>query len=296
MIAYLAFRMVNAFFGYMPYPLLAVSAHGLSFLLEYVVRYRKKLVDANLHRCFPEMSPKEIARIRRANYLNLAFILLESFKGNVMSDKELRKRYVFENPELVEAYFQKQIDIILVSAHFNNWEWGVVTFNQQLPYQTVGVYKPLKHKSINRYLDKVRSRTGMLLIPLQNTRTITEPHEPPPRMYIFIADQSPSNMKHAIWTDFLGTPTPCLHGPEKYAKQMDVPVIFASIYREKNGYYKVVFTEITARPNQTAHGEITKSFMAILEKDVLHSPGSWLWTHKRWKRVKEDNNRKIQAN
>lgn len=287
MIAYYLFRLANFIIGKLPYPILHFTAHLIGWLLEHVLRYRRKVIDENLLKCFPSWSARDRKKVRTESYANLAIILLESFRGNLFSDEELRRRYVFTNPEIVQPYFDKGQDIIMVSAHFNNWEWGVLAFNQQLPFQTVGVYKPIKNKKINEYLDQRRTRTGMMLVPITETRKITSPHEPPARMYILVADQSPSNMKHAIWVNFLGRPTPCLHGPEKYAHQMDWPVFFASIHRSKPGYYKVTLHKITDEPVSMEHGEITARFMSILEKDILSSPGSWLWSHKRWKRVKE---------
>lgn len=285
MLAYILFRTANAAIGYLPYVLLYRLSDMLAWILQYVVRYRKAVVDGNLKACFPELPEKEISLIRKESYKNLATIFLESFKGNVFSLKELRERFVFENPEILNPDLEAGKDVILVAGHFNNWEWAVLAFNLCLPYQTIGVYKPLKNKRINAYLDKVRTRTGMILVPIRETRSILDPHDPPPRMFIFVADQSPSNMEKAIWVDFLGRPTPCLHGPEKYARTLSTPVYFASILRVRQGYYKVNLDRITGEDADLEYGEITKRFMKVLEKDVLDSPGSWLWSHKRWKRV-----------
>jgi len=261
-------------------------AEMTGWILEHVVRYRRAVVETNLALCFPSWNTRELKAVRSASYRNLGIWLLESFKGNLFSDEELRRRFTMKNPELIQEAYDRGKDIILVAAHFNSWEWAILAFDQQLPYQTVGVYKPIKNKRINAYLDKRRTRTGMMLVPITETRTIREPHTGPPRLYIFVADQSPSNMDQAIWVDFLGRPTPCLHGPEKYARTLDVPVYFASIHRTRTGYYEAAYHEIAAEPKQLEYGEITRRFMKVLEEDIKRSPGSWLWSHKRWKRVK----------
>lgn len=287
MLEYIIFRAANSLVGHLPYPVLYWLAARVAWILENVIRYRKDVLEKNLAKCFPDLSETELKKIGSENYLNLAVVLLETFKGNIFSKNELNEHFKIENEEILDQSFEKGRDIMIVTSHFNNWEWAALAIGR-LKFDSWAVYKPLKNKRISDYIVRSRERTGLQLLPIKMTRKITEPHGSLPRSFMFIADQSPSNMKDAIWVDFLGRKTPCLHGPEKYARKMDLDVYFASIYREQQGYYKLVFRPVTKSPNETPYGFITKSFMGMLEHDVRQSPSDWVWTHKRWKRVKED--------
>ena len=70
-----AFRGLVALFRLTPFPLLYLLSDGFAFLLHDLVRYRRKVVEANLERSFPEKSAAEIAGIRRAFYRNLSDIV-----------------------------------------------------------------------------------------------------------------------------------------------------------------------------------------------------------------------------
>jgi Kdo2-lipid IVA lauroyltransferase/acyltransferase len=286
MIAYWVFRLFHGVVGRIPYRLMYTLADVLAWKLEHLIRYRRKTVDNNLKRCFPDYGAYQLQKIRKEVYRNVADILLEGFKTKYITDSELRKRYNFINPEAVQHLFDRGADIMVVAGHFNNWEWGTLGFDQQLPFQSVGVYKPIKNARIERYMAKARTRTGMILCPVKNTRSIALPHPPPPRLFLFIGDQSPSNMEKAIWVNFMGRDTPCLHGAEKYARDLNLPVYFASINRVKRGHYEVVLKVITEKPSEVVPDGITIEYMRLLEMDIRESPGSWLWTHNRWKRAR----------
>ena len=62
--------------------------------------------------------------------------------------------------------------------------------------------------------------------------------------------------------------------------------------RVKRGYYEIEFTEI-ALPEEfkeLAMGEITERFVRILDRSIQKYPADYLWSHRRWKhkRTEED--------
>ncbi|MDE6438308.1 MAG: hypothetical protein K2L62_01475, partial [Muribaculaceae bacterium] len=54
----------------MPFWLLYRISDLTFLVLYFLVRYRRKVVDANLASSFPDMAPRERARVRRQFYLN----------------------------------------------------------------------------------------------------------------------------------------------------------------------------------------------------------------------------------
>jgi len=97
------------------------------------------------------------------------------------------------------------------------------------------------------------------------------------------ADQSPSNPRRSYCVDFLGRNTAFLHGPENYAREYDIPLIFVDIQRVKRGYYELTFSILADNPQELPKGEITKRYANKLESQIHQNPANWLWSHKRWK-------------
>jgi len=254
-----------------------------------VFGYRKKVVYSNLKRSFPEKSEQEIHRIAKDFYTNLSDITLESIKGLSMSKKALQKRYPVLNVDLLDEYLVNNKSVIGLASHYTNWEWGVLSFGFQFKHKSIGLYKPLSNKYIDSYIKKTRAAWGMNLVSIKNTSdAFNEKHEKP-AVYFMVSDQSPSNRKKAIWVKFLNQDTACLHGAEAYAKKYDLPLVYGDIQRVKRGYYNVTISIIEENPKQTKEGEITQKYMKKLEDTVLAKPENWLWSHKRWKHKRENN-------
>lgn len=236
----------------------------------------------NLQSAFPQKTESEITEFVKDTYRNLSDILLESIKGLSMSENALAKRFILRNPEFLSG-IDPENDLMLLTGHFNNWEWGIHVFHSLIERVAVGIYKPIKNKYINDFLKQKRSRYGILLYPMKETRLAFKSNTRKSSVFYLAADQSPSNLKRSVWLDFLNQKTPCIHGPEKYAKAYGMPVIYAHIIREKRGKYSINLEWISKTPSVEEENFITTKYNRILEKDIIANPGSWLWTHRRWK-------------
>ena len=84
-------------------------------------------------------------------YKNFADILVEGIKGISLSEKEIVKRYKFINPELAQAYYEKDKNIMIAGSHYANWEWGVLAGAPQINHHCIGLYKPLSNKLIDEH-------------------------------------------------------------------------------------------------------------------------------------------------
>jgi KDO2-lipid IV(A) lauroyltransferase len=257
-------------------------------LLFYIIRYRKDVVTDNLTKCFPDKKSYEIKKITKLFFKNnLADIFTEGIKGFTMSIKQLRKRYKIINPEILDTYFDKNQDVIAIASHYANWEWGIQALNSQIQHQAAALYKPMSNKQIDNYTKKLREKSDIHLVPINKTLDYFKSKKSKPVIYVMAADQYPGgSMDKAIWTDFLGRKTPCLHGPESYARYNNLPVFFFDVQRVKKGYYTLEIKLLADNPKSMEKGEITKLYMKSLEKRVISKPEDWLWSHKRWKNEK----------
>ena len=141
----------------------------------------------------------------------------------------------------------------------------------------------MSNKLIDDYTKRTRAVGGMHLASIKDTyKTFAGKHEKPP-IYYMAGDQSPSNLKKAIWVNFLNQDTPCLHGIEFYAKRFDIPLLMIDFQRVKRGYYEIFVSILEENPKDTETGELTQIYMKAVEDIILRKPENWLWSHKRWK-------------
>jgi len=255
----------------------------------YIIGYRKKVTFGNLSKCFPEKDKKEIKRLSKAFYRrNLTHIFVESLKGFTMTQKQFQKRYKIVNPEFLDEYYEKGQEVIALASHYGNWEWGIQAVDSQIKHQGAALYKPLNNTFVENYSIKLRQKFGMKLVSIFDTLDYFQSKKEKPALYIMAADQYPGGMmKKAIWVDFLGIETPCLHGPESYSRYNNLPIIFFDVRRVKKGHYELELKKLADNPNDLEPGEITQRYMTALEEVIREKPEYWLWSHKRWKKKRK---------
>ena len=292
MIVYIFTRIFFEAFRLIPFRLLYLISDFISLFLLKIVGYRKKVVYDNLTKAFPEKTKNEINKIAIKTYRNFIDITLESFKMFTISDKEIFKRYRVINSELVDEFYEENKSVICVTGHYANWEWGA-SLPTHIKHKSRIIYKPITNKYLARYINKNRSRFGIELIALEETNNAFKKTSKP-YFVIMIADQSPSRLTNSIWVNFLNRDTPCIHGPEAYSKNLNLPIIYLDIQRIKRGYYTAEYSKLINNPNEHKNGEITTIYMNKLEEIIKLKPEDWLWTHKRWKHKRDENGKVLK--
>ncbi len=267
----------------LPFPVLYFISDGLYVLIYHVFGYRKKVVLTNLRNSFPQKSEEEIKQISKKFYRHFCDLVVESLKIFTISPEEVKKRMVIRNPEVPDKYFEQGRSVILAGGHYNNWELFAVAVDDLIKHQSVALYLPLNNKYFDNLMKKTRGRYGLIMISTKKIKEFFDTNKNNLTGIIFAMDQSPGNPAKSYWTTFLNQDTGVLFGPEKYAKSNNMPVVFGNIYKKKRGYYEVVFVDITDKPLETKHGEITEKLIRLIEKDIIAQPEYWLWTHRRWK-------------
>ena len=266
----------------LPYPFLYFISDILYLVIYKVIRYRKETILTNLKNSFPNKSKQELNKITSAFYHHFCDLIMETLKGFTISEKQIRKRVIIKNPEFLNYYADKGQSVILVGGHYNNWEICVQAFSMYSNHKCITIYKPLSNTFFNSKIYKSRSKFGLELISMQQTKG-SFIKDAKPRVIVFGSDQNPANPKRAHWVQFLNQDTAVLFGVEKYAKEYDWPVVFVSISKAKRGHYEVEYSLITDKPTEQPHGKITEDFTKRLEQDIINKPQYWLWSHKRWK-------------
>ncbi len=256
----------------------------LSFVFYYLVPYRKKVVISNLSNSFPEKSEKEIKHIAHKFYNHLCDLIVESVKLFSISEKEIAKRFVVNNPEFLQPFFDEGKSVIIVGGHYNNWEILASGIDNQVPHESVALYSKLNNVFFNEKMKASRGKFGLRMVTTKDSFAYFKEKSDSPRMTIFGADQSPTYSKNVHWMTFLNQETAVALGTERFAKKYDLPVVYGAINKVKRGHYTLDISLITDSPKETEDGFITETHTQILEKYILDHPEYWLWTHKRWKR------------
>lgn len=276
-------------FSWLPLSVLYFMADTVLYpLMYYVVGYRRKMVDKNLRKSFPEKSDKERKQLEKRFYHHFADTIMEIIYGYRISDEEMRERFVFENVEVVEALAHKNKGVFFMLGHLGNWEW-IADIGKRYTDSSImeyNVYRQLKSPSADKAMLALRNKRGgggcieksQLL-----RRLVAMRRQENPITIGLISDQKPSPRNAHVWTTFLNQETAFLDGGEVLARKFGYAVTYVHVESPKRGYYRARFEVISDNPATMNPNDITLAYAKHLEANILESPELWLWTHNRWK-------------
>ena len=278
------FKFIIGVFRILPDGFIRQTANFVAFLFERLIGYRKKVIVSNLKIAFPEKTEKDLKKITHQIYLALADNLVDTIKSFSRSERSIKERMVVTNPEIFNKYKAKNQSVIVLGAHYYPWELAVQTTPLFVNLPVYGVYKPLSNPLVGQELNVYRNRFGSMPIAMNQTLRVIIKNKKTPSIYVFIADQSPSNVKSAHWVRFFGKNTGFIQGADKIARAMNYPVLYYQIQQIKRGFYTITFSDLCPTPKEKKEGEITYLFAQRLAQNIQEDPNGWLWSHKRWKR------------
>ena len=247
---------------------------------------RKAVTIENLTNAFPELSISKQKEIIKKAYRNLGIVFAEMIFLRFASHKNIAKHISISNPEIFHKYFARNKGLIVVAAHFANWEWlalgGALILNENFAI----VRKNIRTSFAERFLERMRKRTGNSLINAGDIR----------KMYrvlqgggciALLADQSAPG--ESVRVEFFGHAVPTFEGPARLALRTRAPMLFAKCLRKENSDYIITFYPIDYGDLiNDSYGnirELTSRHTQILEKIIRDHPDQWLWQHRRWKNV-----------
>ena len=278
----------------LPLSFLYLFSSFFALILIHIFSYRKKVILKNIENSFPNLTLKEHQEIANKFYRHFADLLVEGVKNLSICQDELKRRLTVKNPELMNELFSKGKNVILVSGHYNNWEWLISAQNFLFPHQALGIGMPMTSKFWDHKVNEQRERYGMKVVHAKNYKTEFQNFTEKPYAVLILSDQAPHNPEKSYWMNFLNQQTPIPFGTEFMANEFDLSVVFFLIRKVKRGYYEIELKQITENPKEMNYGEISESYTELLEHEIIQNPEFWLWSHKRWKRAVPTNLNKLK--
>lgn len=269
----------------LPFWAMYVISDFLFVLIYYCFGYRKKVVYRNLRNSFPEKTEPEIQDIAKKFYRYLPDIFVEVIKMRTISKKEALRRLEILNPEEVNQHFENSKSVIIVTAHYANWELGVHGVALMTEHPKLIVYKPLNDKVFDDIFNQIRTKFGTTMVPMKQILRHIVKLRHQLHISVFAADQTPVYQDSDYFMTFLNQEALVYTGVERIAKMTNYPVVYCHIGRKpKRGYYYSRFTTLVEDPSRCAEYEITQIHNKFTEQMIRDEPTYWLWSHNRWKR------------
>ncbi|PHR56327.1 MAG: hypothetical protein COA44_08180 [Arcobacter sp.] len=291
MISYYLFRFFESIFLALPYKLQKFFILLLAKLAYIIDTKHKKIIKANLDLTIKdEISEEQYQEILKYCHKNLSLILLQVLRSSRLSIDELAKSVSFENRHYIDEAIKEGRKIIIVSAHYGNWELGATAVGA-LIHPITSIHKKMNDDYFDDYLLKSRTKFNMTMIEkkgairhlvkaIKNNEIIT-----------MMIDQN-VNPKDGIYIDFLGAKATQSAAPAFLARKFGaliIPILIHTSPEKENiiRFFKPIETAKTDNEEKDIL-DSTQAQADLLAEVIRKHPKPWFWCHKRWKSAYED--------
>lgn len=274
---------------------------AVSWLAEYVFRYRVHDVTVNLARSFPEKKYKELKQIRHDFYRHFGEVLAETvWFGGRRGVKGLYRAHIAEiaNPEEINGLYDKAPSVMVLMSHSGNWELigGIQSYDYSGKPGNIDEknYFVVYLQQSSRVWDNImrHNRTANLKDP-KNYRGYLESrqvlrfalgHREEKIFYNFITDQYPYfSQASSPVVEFMHQETILMKGAADLARKCGMAVCYLSMPRVKRGLYRLNYVTICENASELSSEDIMNEYYRLLQQDIEAQPWNYLWTHRRWK-------------
>lgn len=261
-------------------------ARGLTLLGFRVLGLRRRVVDENISRAFPDMGAGERARLARDSVYHICLTVLE-FISPRHSGVD---RCVFRDRHFLDEALAGGQGAYILCCHMGNWETMAAAVNQRICPTRV-VVKDVGGPATDRFVREKRARIGMQAIDrkggrLEALRQIKKSLGSG-QLVGFVLDQSRPGEPRL---PFFNAPAKTNTSLATIRLRYKAPVIPAWCRRTGVGRHEVTFMPPVNLEEAEEGGDRedlvirhTLRFNRVLEDMIRLNPRQYFWLHRRWK-------------
>lgn len=280
----ISFYIFRFFVRIIPKIILDKFLNMFAFFAYVIDTKHRKIAKVNIDLAYENrITEDEKTQIIKKCYKNLLYTLVDFVKNQGASKEEILGKVTFLNSEILENALKDGKKIIMLTAHYGNWELLSLSVAAKFtPVSIVG--RDLDSKVMNKILTKNReqfdvellSKTGAMkgmVKALKNNRPIG-----------LLVDQNTSDSE-GILIDFFGKKARHTPSAAILAKKFDAIIIptFISTYDNHNSYEVKFYEPIVLEENDDYLIKCVQAQADITQKVIENKPEEWFWLHKRWK-------------
>ena len=270
--------------GMLPLRLLTLIGYLIGLLYWQVGKRERRICLANIALCYPQLSPEAQRRMAKKSLLNTSICMIESTwmwaHKYPAIEKKIRR---IENEDLVNASVAEGRGVVLVLAHFGNWEMypAYVGYNYK---NGVALVKDTQIAAFDKLLHKSRGRSGGVVAPC--TR------EGLTQMYQLIAqggvaavgaDQEPDR-KHGCFAPFFGQQALSSVLTQDILQKTGAKAIGSTFLRlPKGAGYALMFFEVDEDIYSSDINTSTAALTQVHEHIISLQPEQYNWCYKRFR-------------
>ncbi len=263
----------------------------LAWLIYLFDKKHRKIIKTNLDFAYGKsMDETEKERITKKCYKNLVYFLADFIENQGITKEKLAKKITFENEEILKNALKNGEKIILITAHYGNWELIALSMGAFFGKLT-GVGRVLENDHLDNILKKNREQFNIEMLKKNGAMKGMIQALKNGRILGLLVDQNTAE-KEGVLIDFFGKKARQSHGTALLARKFGAVIIPTFITTNDYKNYKITFydkiTPIKSNDIDKDIKKLTQKQSDAIEKAIRKKPDEWFWFHKKWKNQYEE--------
>ncbi len=263
----------------------------LAWLIYLFDKKHRKIIKTNLDFAYGKsMDETEKERITKKCYKNLVYFLADFIENQGITKEKLAKKITFENEEILKNALKNGEKIILITAHYGNWELIALSMGAFFGKLT-GVGRVLENDHLDNILKKNREQFNIEMLKKNGAMKGMIQALKNGRILGLLVDQNTAE-KEGVLIDFFGKKARQSHSTALLARKFDAVIVPAFITTNDYKNYKITFydkiTPIKSNDIDKDIKKLTQKQSDAIEKAIRKKPDEWFWFHKKWKNQYEE--------
>jgi len=266
---------------FLPQTLLARTGEVLGLVSMLLTHERRKVVGTNLALCFPDMSRRDLRRLRRAHFRAFGRALAETTIAWWSKAERVRVLAEIEGKEHFDRAIRKA-PVILLAPHFVGVE--ILAIRLSLEADAQSMYSHQKDKVFDRFLMSRRTRFRPIRLASRQDGIKPIVRGLKARLPLFFLPDMDFGPRDAIFVPFFGVMAATVNAVPRLAALTGATIVPVVINQKPPGQgYLIRFLPSWENyPTQDVRAD-TRRMNAFIEECVKAVPEQYYWVHKRFK-------------
>ncbi len=252
---------------------------GFAKLTYIIDKKHRKIAMVNMDLAFENTKTlEEKTNIIKQSYKNIIYNLYEFVVNPTLTLEELEAKVTVENEHIILDAIESKRKIILITAHYGNWEL-VNTYNSMKYKPMTVVGRPMSNEYLNKDLRNSRNSKNSVMLDKDNAAKGLVKALKEDRMIALVVDQNTSS-SNGVLIDFFGKKARQTEAPTKLSQKFDALIIPVFVIQDDFCKYTMKFCNPVEANTQVQAD--------IIEEQIRAKPEDWFWQHRRWKNQYEE--------
>jgi KDO2-lipid IV(A) lauroyltransferase len=272
----------------LPYAARLAIGRSLGSLVYALDARHREITLANVDMAFGvNKNAAERKAIAEGAFRHFGAMLFEMITLGRPTREDLESRFEFEGVERYEEARRRGKGVILVAAHFGNWELHAVAHGYRFGRIHL-VAREQDNPYLNRWLEEIRGISGNEVVyknrALGQTRKLLREGE----TVAIVTDQN-VHLEDAVFVDFFGRKAATTPVASWFALKTGAALVPVFCYPLARGRYRAIYEgPVDVEPYRSldrdaAMAALTQKLANIQESHIRRAPRCWLWMHRRWR-------------